>query len=222
MRALLIPAALLLALAAAPARSADKTERIPLRFIAAMELEWYLTGGGQRNKAKRLDELEVLPQRGGLNDVDIIYPGFPVGRGLGLVPPEIGAWAVDTRENVLSVTGTQEGIEQLKRIIRLLDIPPQRIQLTARVLKLDAKALEELKAKREGNIQDGAESVWVADEVQRRALEARPSTFSTRLAVQNNRGMHVRYPGGADEPAVAGMIVARVNGDGSITQGKRI
>ena len=215
MRLLLIPAALLLVLASAPARSADKTERIPLRFIAATELEWFLTDGGQRNEAKGLDELKVLPQEGGSSKLDVIYPGFPIGRGLGLVPPGIGGWAVDTRGNVLSVTGTEEGIEQLKRIIRLLDIPPQRMRLSVRALKADAKVRETLRG--DAGIQVGEGSVWVADQGQRQALEARPSVFSTAMVVSNNRVMHVRHPGEAGEPVVSAMIMPRINGDGSIT-----
>src|SRR4051812_19236093 len=112
-----LPLTLLLA---SPSWAADKTVLIPLHHVPAIEVERRLTGGVQRSRLS-----------GAPGDQDFTS----------LVPPGIIAWTADERRNSLSVTGSEEGIGSLTRIIELIDVPARHVRLSVRAVRLDAPEL---------------------------------------------------------------------------------
>lgn len=164
--------------AAAPVSApADRTETISLTYVSAGDVEQVLTGQtGSRN--------------GGL------------GTGKVLIPPTVHAWSVEVSRNSLTLVGDREGIDAVKQIIRLLDVPARRLSIELRFVRLEAGA----------DPLGLAARLVEADEVSQ--LASRPSVQLWTLPATNNRAMTFRTPAGSDDME---KITARINGDGSIT-----
>lgn len=195
-------------LVAIPAHAADRTEIIPLAFISAPELDTFLTGGDHRVQYDSGKGTQVAAQGTG---------GLGGKSAQNLIPKGISAWAADARKNTLSVTGSDEAIDQLKQIVRLLDIPARQVRMTVRLVELDAVTAAALRKHPEVVDRDGVATVMLAKAEDRKLLNARPVVFSTELNVSNNRMLHLRIPGAAAEEAQSASLIPRVNGDGSIT-----
>src|SRR6266581_4322539 len=117
MRTLWLP---LIALLASPFRAAADTVLIPLHHLRVTEVERQLLPDDDRRPV----------------------PGpraAPAERGL--ISAGITAWTADERRNAFEVTGTDEGIQSFRQIIRLLDVPARQVRLSLRVLPLAAGSL---------------------------------------------------------------------------------
>jgi hypothetical protein len=243
MRASLLAFALLPALPAAAA----VTEEIPLRYLSVVQAEQALLGFTARSplparQARNLDELDIFP--GFVDPVtgNWYLPGFvqaarvrpddPASHRRSLVPDGITAWTVDPQRNTLAATGEPEAVEGLKRLLRLLDVPPRRVRLAARVLQLDPEALAGLELHQlrldvgidpPGAPPAGREAAVlrtaVLTEAQAAALAARAARrfVETEMTVVNNGSLRLEWPQAADRPSGFSAVVPRVNGDGTIT-----
>lgn len=100
----------LLTLAALPASAA--TERIPLQFIRAADMERSLIAAPRE------------PGTGGLG-------GAPTPRGY--VPEGVTLLTTATTANELVVDGTPEGIEKVRQLVRLMDVPARKVKFHVRV-----------------------------------------------------------------------------------------
>jgi hypothetical protein len=190
-------------LTALPAHAADRSEVIPLSYLQAAELDQFLANGGS----------QTGPFGGG--------PALGA-RGLGgnknrsFIPSGIQAWAVDERKNALTVTGDEEAIEQLKRIVRLLDIPARQIRMTVRLVELDRTDARALRERPEAATREGVTILTLTKPADVKPLQERPALLASQLQVSNNRMLHLRLPAAAGEARHASLI-PRVNGDGAIT-----
>jgi hypothetical protein len=233
------PAWPLLVLAlAVPALAAPRSQRIELRYIGAGELARILAPSISQpapfGRAGSLGDLEIAaglidPATGNRHLPEGLGGGgFGQGGGFGrqqnggrgLVPPGITAWSVDPAGNALQVTGDAAAIESLKKIVRLVDIPPARIRLTVRVMDLDTAAWKAL------NWDTGANDVkedpftarvGVVPGEMPEALENSPALSVITMTVANNSPMHFQAPAAGDRPAVSASITPRLNGDGTVT-----
>jgi hypothetical protein len=182
-----------LALVAVPLRAADRTEVIRPEFIPAGDLERFLT---------QPDAADQLGLRGKSRD---------------LLPKGITGWAVDVTRNTFSVSGSDEDIEQLKRIIRLIDIPPRRVKVTARLLQLSEAEAAVVRNHPDALKSDQIITLPLLKEADRTAYQAKRALVQASLTVSNNRPAHLRFPatGGADAGVMS--VTPRVNGDGTVT-----
>jgi hypothetical protein len=128
-------------------------------------------------------------------------PLFPVG---------LHAWTIDGQANSLVFTGEPTAIDQMRRIIRLIDVPPRKIRLHVRVLKPDA-ALDPLKAR--GKEAAGLVALGVTEEADRAVIEKTALVSDLHLAASTHAVLHLR-PSGALQPLG---LTPRINGDNSVT-----
>ena len=188
-------------LVATPVLAADRTEVIPLAFLSATELDQFMTsdtigtGVGGLRRGKGIDGKDRLD----------------------LMPKGISAWAVDARKNAVSVSGSDEAIDQLKKIVRLLDIPARQIRISVRLVELSPAGAAALRARPDAVAGEGVTSATLTSPEDRKPLEGLPALFTTTLQVSNNRKLHLRVPSAAGEDSRRASLVPRVNGDGSIT-----
>jgi hypothetical protein len=180
----------LLLLAVMPARAEEKSEVIPLRYLPAGELERAL-----------------IPR----DAVGTLHIPLPAG---------LLAWTVDARQNALTVAGSEAAIQELKTIIRLLDVPPIHVRLAVRRLRADDPAIAALKipplAAPEANAPSTARAVLLNAE-QIAVLEGRPVVASATLDTNNNRPVHINETGPRRQPLSLVTVVPRVNGDNTVT-----
>lgn len=193
-------AAMLIAL---PAHAADRSEVIPLSYLQAAELDQFLANGGS----------QTGPFGGGSG---LRAKGLGGKDAPSLIPSGIQAWAVDERKNALTVTGDEEAIEQLKRIVRLLDIPARQIRMTVRLVELDPADAKTLRERPDAATRDGVTTLTLTKPADVQPLQERPALLASELQVSNNRMLHLRIPAAAGDARRAS-LVPRVNGDGSIT-----
>jgi len=135
-----------------------------------------------------------------------------------LLPEGITALTADATENTLSVAGSDDAIKALVRIVRLLDIAPQRVRLSVRAVQMDAAAMRVLPAREaEGDGQPGL--VMELDDPQAAAVLARsPRTFAdTSMACRNNTPLRMFWARAGSPTGDQAQITPRLNGDRSIT-----
>lgn len=167
-----------LLLSQAPA-SQDRTETFGLAFISAAEVEQALTG-----------------------------PSISVGqpRSRSLMPRGVHAWSIDARGNTITLSGEPEGIEAVKQIIRMLDVPPRHLSVEVRFIPLSTPPRTE-----------GALYTALND-AEAEALTAKSSSRKWLLPTSNNHPVHFQAPMlGPGEPEVGQDITPRIGGDGTIT-----
>jgi hypothetical protein len=196
MRTLWLPLTLLLV---SSSWAADKTVLIPLHHVPAGEVERSLTRGALRS--------------------GVI--GTPIEQDYAsLIPPGITAWTVDERRNGIRVTGSEEGIGSLTRIIELIDVPARHVQLSVRVVRLQPGDLNRFEADPPFTPAPGtgpAEYPVVPSREQVADLEAREARAATELTVANNHPLHLAWPGSQNQPSQPAIVMPRVNGDGTVT-----
>jgi hypothetical protein len=201
----LIPTLALTVLSTVAVAAADsRTEVIPLRFVAASDVD-------------RM----VFPAEpaGGFGN-----PGpLPSVRGLGfseVIPKGVAAWSIDPRTNRITVVGSQEGIREVKNLVRLLDIPPRQVRLTVRQFSTDEALLQKLAELDKAQAPIGVPrpeplSASILRGELPAALRERV-TERVSLTTPNNIPAYVR---GEEAGSMRTQIrvVPRVNGDGTVT-----
>jgi hypothetical protein len=140
-----------------------------------------------------------------------------------LVPPGILAWTVDERRNAVSVTGSEAAIQELRTVIRLLDVPRSSVRLRVRLVRLEPDERRELGLKPAAGVLPvtadsalaGVSTYLTPEQVAR--LELKPSLAATEMTVFNNQPLRMRWP--SDQPgwATLATLVPRLNADGSVT-----
>src|SRR5205823_4662058 len=98
--------------------------------------------------------------------------------GAGVLPDGIWAWTVDERRNAFRVCGSEKGIEELQRLLGLLDVPARSLRVTVRLVPMDAAAVAALKPPdpvTTGNDDGPAIVCAVLGAGQTAALEGRPA-----------------------------------------------
>lgn len=178
----------MLTLVAQPASAA--TERIPLRFARAAEVERMLVGVPK-----------PPPGGGGLG-------GAPQPRGH--VPDGVSLLTTATVANELVVDGTPEGIAKVRELVRLVDIPARGIKLTVRVfpgqlLQNDAAEVPEDKANQ-------LATVLSAKEVARMVKNGPAALVDVQLEGENNRPVRIYWSPREKKPISAATILCRVGG----------
>jgi hypothetical protein len=189
--------ALSLALLALPAAAADRTEEIRLQYISAGDLMTFLL------------PRPAHEQGGGLGGPD---------RPRGLVPVGIAGLATPSA-GVLSASGSEEAIQQLRNIIRLVDIPRRRIRLSVRLIEPQPEELNRIvKDVAVGKADGSAVKVGVLDEDGRNRILARAqkTLLQADLVCANGATARLLWP---EDPSNAAFpaLTPRVNGDGTIT-----
>ena len=202
MRLTWLPLALLLAAPALPAHAATQ---VRLQFISPSELEEMLRTWGTKRP---------LAQAGQVKDAEGlgVEPG---GSVRGMVPEGITGLSADSRTRSLWVTGTEDAIQSLKNIVRLLDIPARRLQVALQVVRPDAAALEGVKFLDVSGAGSQVRAATLSD-AQAAKLTAGASLFSAELPGLNNRPVRF-FPPAATGLGQCAAITARINGDGTIT-----
>jgi hypothetical protein len=166
-------AASLMADAPAPA---DVTETVRLTFVAAGDVERLLHGS---------------------------QPPSPRAEQGGLIAPNIHAWSMDTRHNALTFTGSREGIDVVKSIIRLLDVPARGISVAVRFVPLP------------GGADPAGPAAKPVDEKEVAALEKQPAVQAWTMPSTNNLPIRFLWPASKEDQVLS--ITPRINGDGSVT-----
>jgi hypothetical protein len=180
---------LALTLAAVPSAAAEyRTEVIPLRYFQVSQFQEVVAAPTFRGERR-------LP----LKDA--------------LLPKGIIAWAADTRANSLAVTGTAEGLNSVKQVLRLLDIPPRQIRISVSTPRLDEGLLKELQQTTAPD-EDGLWAIPLTDAAHQARVKAAPGGPSASLVTSNNAPMRMRIRG-EDGPFVS--LTPRLNGDNTIT-----
>jgi hypothetical protein len=176
--------ALSLSLAAAPAALAleTRTERISLRYLSANEAEQLLLPAPSPDGKGGVGERSVLPS--------------------GIV-----ALAQDPQTASLTVSGTAEALDELKQIVRLIDVPRKRLRWTVTALKPDG-VLKAAAAKPET---DSVEIERLAREAEKRG----GMLFRTELDGANGRAVRLFTQEAQCQRNLT--LQGRVNGDRSIT-----
>lgn len=180
----------------APAFAADRTETIPLRFVRAAEVERMLLP-------------EERPAGGG-----------GLGGSKGLAPEGLVAWTANDAKNALTVTGSPQAIDALKKIVRLIDIPARQIHLEVRVLRLDAagrKQLDELLPPVKFPHPETLRSAALVGKQIEQVTGGAKVLAAAELPTANQHPFHVRWTEAAGEPAKHLALTPRLNGDGSLT-----
>jgi hypothetical protein len=127
-----------------------------------------------------------------------------------IIPAGIHAWTIDSQTNSLVVTGESAAIDQIRKVMRLIDIPPRKIRLHVRVLKSDA-ALDPLKAR--GKTAAGLVALGITEDADREVIQKSAILSDLHLEASNNTVLHVR-PTGSPQPLA---LQPRLNGDSSVT-----
>lgn len=180
---------LCVSLGSASFAQANRTQRFALKYLSAVEVEQLLlpslvpaaieAGGGLSPKAKP-----------------------------GVLPAGIVAFAADPQTASLAATGTPDALNQLQKIIRLLDIPRRRINWSITAITQDDKlraaaALPEL---------DNLEAERIVRDAETRGL----LQYRSELAGANSQPVRLLTRNGVDDRGFIS-LQARVNGDQTIT-----
>lgn len=209
------------ALAGLPLQAAEKSELIRLKHIAPG------------------DAMHVLENASGSSPVSGQATTYPLRGAAGIIPRGISAWTVDLGERGLHVTGTRDGISELKKLIRLVDIPAERVRLS--VLQVDMKDPElhrwrsALGESGEGTFArmtlDDAGRVQVVSVTsqgqgafagmvtaqQVKELERLPARSRVTAPVANTRQLRIRQGEAGDANVSLFSIQPRINGDRTVT-----
>jgi hypothetical protein len=224
----LVPLALT-CLLALPAIAADRREAIRVRYLSPSEVLAVLAPvpvpGRPARAAGALQHLGVVtndPHSGGTEAAagEAGARADAMG-GLGpprdLLPAGLTAIAPDNARRTLTVAGTPQAIEQVKEMVRLLDVAPRPVELRVKVLPLDEADLRRLGL-------DDTAAVSPLDERKAALVErAAAPLVETRMSCSNNQPLRVFWSSGGPAPAGEGAaregvtIVPRVNGDRTIT-----
>jgi Bacterial type II/III secretion system short domain len=180
----------LLLLVVMPVRAEEKSEVIPLRYLPAVEMERYL-----------------MPRDGPFT----LQVPLPMG---------LLAWTVDARQNTLTVAGSPAAIQELKEIIRLLDVPPLHLQLLVRRFRTDAAAIAAL------NLPPGAAPAAGAPSPPRAVvlspghfagIETRQPVEAATLDTMNYCPVRISQTGPQQQPSSLVTVVPHVNEDKTVT-----
>ena len=186
-----------LALAASfPAAAADRTESISLKYVSPTELETVLLG----NATLRLGPGAL--RNGGL------------GGGGTKVPRGITALTANDRDRVLTVSGSEEAIVQVKNLVRLVDIPPRQIQVTVRGLELKPAPLPD-DVLNLGNSEIKVTAPLSPEQLAAVEGRVRASVLTVDITCSNNRPVRLFWP--KKDPLQLTEVIPRVNGDGTVT-----
>jgi len=136
-----------------------------------------------------------------------------------LVPSGLVAITLDPQGNTLTVSGSDESIQEFKNLVRLLDVPAKRIRLSARFIPLDGAAIQELKLPVDAAAPlSGSPYLVGAPSANQLALLAkRESAGETDLAVSNNTTLRLRSRATEGRLTTFAEVIPRLNGDGSVT-----
>jgi len=200
-----------LALAASfPAAAADRTESISLKYVSPTELETVLLG----NATLRLGP-------GALRNGGLGGGGFGSGLGGGglggggtKVPRGITALTANDRDRVLTVSGSEEAIVQVKNLVRLVDIPPRQIQVTVRGLELKPAPLPD-DVLNLGNSEIKVTAPLSPEQLAAVEGRVRASVLTVDITCSNNRPVRLFWP--KKDPLQLTEVIPRVNGDGTVT-----
>jgi hypothetical protein len=205
MRAILLPLVFLLA---TPALAAVRTEEIRFKHHPAIDFERMLLAA--QWPGLDLSRAPVAPgEQPARSSSGVVAQS--------LLPEGIVAWSVDAERNSLSVTGEAEAVEQVKSIVRLIDVPARRIRLSVTAFRPDAPTAGQLRAELSGEPEAGKFASVVVDDAKVRLIEAKPPLAGTEATVGNSRPLSVRLPWEKDQPASPGLFIPKLNGDGSLT-----
>lgn len=199
-----VPAALLcMCFGTSSLAQANRTERIPLRFVSA---------------AEAVQIILPPPMKEGEG-------GLGPRPARGAVPAGVVALASDAQGTALVATGSRAGLADLRNLVRLFDVPPRPVRLSVTALIPDANLREELKvdlvetdARGEASGKALAAGVDVkhSGRLVAEARRRKGVLMETVLDTANNRLAHFLVPGVEGQEAQLS-IQPRVNGDGSIT-----
>jgi len=189
----------LVVLLATPFREAADTVLVPLHHLPVTEVERQLLPGE-----------EHAP-----------LPGALAARAeRGLIPAGVTAWTADERRNAFEVTGTDEGIQSFRQIIRLLDVPARQVRLSLRVLPLVAGSLHGLSAVPVPPGTPGwhpSDSFAMANRDQLAVLERQAALSSSEMTVTSSHPLHLLWGEPQNHPPAPATVLPRVNGDGTVT-----
>jgi hypothetical protein len=189
MRLCLVTLALSLAMAAA----ADTSASIPLRHVSAADALTLVMRSTGQSGLRAPDSADTLPDG---------------ARTL----------SADGEQNALLVTGTDAGIEAVRNIVRLVDIPQQRVLLSVRAVDAGAAMLTLLRTQSGGAAEGGLHGAAL-DAKTRNALIARGGPWSVTRNAFSNSPVYLRHPWHTlrVNGSPYGVVTARVNGDENIT-----
>jgi hypothetical protein len=217
-RSLAFAAILFLAL---PAAAADRSEQIRLKYVQVSEVEALFA-------PSREQVPDPLMRQAGIRPGTMTAPAGPppLGRGVlvpgtQLVPDGITAWTTDPLKNVLTVAGTRESIDRLKAIIRLVDVEPARVRISVRLVHLTEAVLKEKGAEELAidGVFGSTDRLFVqvlTPELAAQFAKA-PTVSEVEMTTYNSRPLYVHWPRAAElEPSLAA-VVARVNGDKTVS-----
>ena len=195
----------------APVAAESKTVQIPLRYRSALEVEALLSGPAVPSKYSVKDS----DSRTGRGTVVVLFRDV-ITPGPHSLPAGISAWTADPTNQSLWVTGTEAAVQQVEKIVRLLDIPTRRVRLHARAVEIDAAQAEALFGGDKG-LKDGefvARSLS-GDDLRRTLLL--PARVDTRVPTANNHPLKLRLPRRGVGESIHVELLPRLNGDGTLT-----
>jgi len=127
------------------------------------------TTGGRRPFQPRSNLPGVPPGTPGAGNQQGVPPGSnQTGGARGFVPPGIDLVAGLATDNSLLVQGTPDDIDELRSIVRLLDIAPQQVNIKVDVITVSASILRQFGAQwqfftNNANISAGGQSAGIPD-----------------------------------------------------------
>jgi hypothetical protein len=210
MYALLAPVALALATLAAPPPTA---EVIPIRYRSAVEVERILVSSATQRPDRP-------PHGRMLGQFDIGLVPAADGRPLRVFDGLI-ALTADEEHNTLTVVGDAETVEEVRSVIRFLDIPTTKILIDVRTVPASDAAVQATEAGSLKFTEMVPETTlrWVAvpGEKEAAALAATPAATRFLLETPNNHPVRLRWSGQAKADWPGTTLTPRINGDGSVT-----
>lgn len=230
---MLCPSLLLALVLVPPAHAANTTRTIKLRFVPVAEAERVILNlrsvsaedpkAGNANRAVFPGLIDPatgttyqLPDPAGNGG----RLGEPTGKNVrGLLPAGILAITANERQKALVVTGSRKAIEELQKLVRLVDIPRRQVRVSVRVVDVDPAALQKTFPEREMFVAQGVTAVATLDAKQQAELlgVVRETSVETTADVVNNRPLRLFWPAGKNTGEGQAALVPRVNGDSSVT-----
>lgn len=181
-----------------PLQAAEKSELIRLKHIAP---------GDAMHVLESAKGPSPMPGEETLRSLRGAAEGIPRG---------VSAWTVDLGERGLHVTGTRDGIAELKKMIRLVDIPTVRIRLSVRQIDLQEAELFRWRSAL-AEAQGGGAFAGLVTAQQVRELERLPARSRVTSPVANTRTLRIRHGEAGDTSVLLFSIQPRMNGDRTVT-----
>jgi hypothetical protein len=175
----------LLLLLTFPAHAAEQTRVFPLRHRTAGEIDQQL--------------------------VDSWRLAAP---GPGLVPDGISAWSVDDRQNALVAVGTDQALEQLSQVLRVIDLPGHSVRLGVRSVRREEVTSRTGTTKLEPN--SSIEMAFLTP-AQAKALPTRRTVTMAEMTVTPNHPLYAKWPSQPNQRSPFVAVVPRLNSDGTVT-----